>query len=85
MSNPMGSVRGGFIAIAQEEVDDSSKMRYAILNSDTLNVRKVFTGEGARDQLAAEVTLIENEYAAAVKQSTFAKLLAEDKEAKDAE
>jgi hypothetical protein len=62
-ANPMLTVQGAFLVIAQEDTKDVTKKRYAIINSDTLEVRKSFDGESAKADLGAEVRLIEAEKA----------------------
>jgi hypothetical protein len=63
-ANPLLSVQGAYLVIAQEDTKDTKKKRYAIIDSTTLAVRKLFEGEGAKDRLGDEVRLIEAEKAA---------------------
>lgn len=67
-ANPLLIVQGAYLVMAQEDlkvvVNGLSKKRYVILDSDTLKVRKKFEGENAKDELSAEIRLIETEKAA---------------------
>jgi len=64
-TNPLLSVQGAYIVIAQEETKSQTK-RYVIINSTSLKVRSVFEGEGAKKSLSDEIRLIEAENAARV-------------------
>lgn len=67
-ANPLLTVQGAYLVFAQEDLKDQkngiTKKRYVILDSDTLKVRKTFEGENAKDDLGAEIRLIEAEKAA---------------------
>jgi hypothetical protein len=63
-ANPMLTVQGAFLVIAQEDTKDVTKKRYAIINSDTLEIRKSFEGATAKADLGAEIRVIEAEKAA---------------------
>lgn len=67
-ANPLLTVQGAYLVFAQEDLKDVkngvTKKRYVILDSDTLQIRKTFEGENAKDNLGAELRLIEAEKAA---------------------
>lgn len=53
--NSLSAIGDRFICVSQEDEKDPTKKRYAIINSDTLDVVKSFTGDLAKNEFSAEI------------------------------
>ena len=58
MANPLNATEGSYLIVAQRESVAPHAMRYAIINSDTLQVRATFSGESAKKEMEAAVVII---------------------------